>query len=80
MKVALVLLDTSLQGEGLVRGVDYEFVVNSHDEWQIETRPSVAQFVGEQACTAMAKSGTLLAFLCPISGTFKTGNNWAETH
>jgi DNA polymerase I-like protein with 3'-5' exonuclease and polymerase domains len=36
MKRALVILDTNLQEEGYVPGVNYEFVANVHDEWQIE--------------------------------------------
>jgi DNA polymerase-1 len=38
MKRALVILDDQLQKEGYVPGVNYEFVANIHDEWQIECR------------------------------------------
>jgi len=42
MKQALVILDDTLQNEqGLTPGVDYEFVANVHDEWQIECKPDM---------------------------------------
>ncbi|MFN3077211.1 MAG: DNA polymerase, partial [Alphaproteobacteria bacterium] len=42
MKQALVLLDTRLQQ----LGIDYKFVANVHDEWQIEVAEDYADMVG----------------------------------
>lgn len=80
MKRALVVLDRSLQGAGLVPGQDYEFVANVHDEWQIEVVPSHAEFVGQQAANAIFQAGEDYSFRCPLAGQFVVGDNWADTH
>lgn len=80
MKRALVLLDTRLQARGYVPGVDYEFVLNVHDEWQIECWPDIAVEIGEAAIAAIKSAGDHYDFRCPLSGAYKIGQTWAETH
>jgi DNA polymerase I-like protein with 3'-5' exonuclease and polymerase domains len=80
MKEALVILDKKLQAGGLVPGKDYEFVANVHDEWQIETRAGFARGVGQCATAAIKEAGESFNFECPISGSYKIGETWAETH
>lgn len=80
MKWALVFLDDALQAAGLVPGVHYEFVANSHDEWQIETMEQHAEFIGQQARDAIAAAGKRFAFPCPLAGDHKVGRTWADTH
>lgn len=80
MKKALVILDTDLQAAGLVPGVDYEFVANVHDEWQIEVLAQHAEFVGQTAKAAISKAGDYFGFRCRLDGEYKVGRNWAETH
>ena len=81
MKMALVLLDERLQFLGLEPGNDYEFVANIHDEFQIECKEKYAKrFIGPQAERAITRAGEYYEFGCPLSGTFKIGRNWAETH
>jgi DNA polymerase I-like protein with 3'-5' exonuclease and polymerase domains len=80
MKKALVLLDESLQLVGHQPGVDYEFVANVHDEWQIECRPEIAQEVGKLAVEAIRAAGGHFGFRCPLDGDFSVGTTWAETH
>lgn len=80
MKKALVLLDRRLQARGYVPGVDYEFVANVHDEWQIECNPEIAEEVGEAARAAIRSAGEYFKFRCPLDGEFKVGTCWAETH
>jgi DNA polymerase I len=80
MKVALVELDKMLQSKGYIAGVNYEFVANVHDEWQIECDESIAESVGLCAVAAMEKAGTVLNFRCPITGEYRSGSSWAETH
>lgn len=80
MKKALVILDTRLQAAGLVPGVNYEFVANVHDEWQIEVDEDRAEFVGQTAVASIRAAGDAFGFRCPLDGEFKVGNNWAETH
>jgi DNA polymerase I-like protein with 3'-5' exonuclease and polymerase domains len=80
MKKALVCLDDILQRAHLIPGKDYEFVLNIHDEWQIECRPDIAKFIGESAKNAINIAGQLLDLKCPMAGEYKVGQNWAETH
>ena len=76
MKLALVNLDRMLQDNGLVPGVDYEFVGNIHDEFQIEVKESLAEFVAKASEDAIAAVEANV----PLAGEAKIGNNWAETH
>lgn len=80
MKKALVMLDAALQLSGLVPGQDYEFVANVHDEWQIEARPEVAEFVGQTAAESIRRAGDAFGFRCPLAGQFSIGRTWADTH
>jgi DNA polymerase I-like protein with 3'-5' exonuclease and polymerase domains len=80
MKRALVILDDLLQKEGYVPGVNYEFVANVHDEWQIECDEGIADNVGRLAVAAIREAGVSFAFRCPLSGEFRVGSSWAETH
>jgi DNA polymerase I-like protein with 3'-5' exonuclease and polymerase domains len=80
MKKALIILDEDLQNAGLVPGVDYEFVANVHDEFQIEVVEDKAKFVGESARKAIQKAGEALGFNCPLDGEFAIGSSWADTH
>lgn len=80
MKRALVILDTNLQQMGFVPGKDYEFVLNVHDEWQIETLPEIADTVGTQAADAIRLAGEFYNFRCPLKGSYDIGKTWADTH
>jgi len=80
MKKALVILDARLQAAGLVPGVDYEFVANVHDEFQIEVREEHADTIGATARAAIVEAGTALGFRCPLDGAFVVGRDWCETH
>lgn len=80
MKQALVILDDDLQAEGFVPGVNYEFVANVHDEWQIETDEDIADHVGQIAKQAIVKAGEAFRFRCPLDGDYSVGLNWADTH
>ena len=80
MKKALVILDNMLHESGLTPGVDYEFVANIHDEWQIECRPEVADEVGTTAVAAIRAAGTHFKLACPLDGEYRIGRTWADTH
>ncbi len=80
MKKALSILDTRLQDMGLIPGVNYEFVGNIHDEWQIEVDENLAELVGITATESINAAGDYFGFRCPLAGEYKVGNNWAETH
>ncbi|MGV1762809.1 DNA polymerase [Rhizobium rhizogenes] len=80
MKKALVILEGLLTSEGFVAGVDYEFVGNIHDEWQIDTDPAIAERVGFLATEAIRLAGEALNFRCPLKGNYDIGANWGQTH
>lgn len=80
MKKALVMLDDFLREAGMRSGIDYEFVANVHDEWQIEVREPLAESVGRAARTSIVAAGEALRFRCPLDGGYVVGKNWAETH
>ena len=76
MKKALVLLDKTLQ----LNTVDYKFVANIHDEWQIEVPKDKAEFIGKFAVDSIIKAGEHFNLRCPLDGEYKIGGNWSETH
>lgn len=81
MKQALVILDEDLQSAGYRPGIDYEFVANIHDEFQIEVfNPNNADIVGRAACLAITKAGEHFNFRCRLDGAYNIGRSWKETH
>ena len=81
MKRALVWLDALLQSASLVPGVDYEFVLNVHDEWQVECKDKdIAAQVGRGSKEAFKVAGEYYGLKCPIDGDYDIGKSWAETH
>ena len=80
MKKALAILNNTLSAQGLVHGKDYAFVANVHDEWQIETLPSLAEKVGQLSVESIKKAGEAFNFACPLDATYRVGTTWAETH
>ena len=79
MKKALVILDADLRAD-YRQGKEYEFVLNVHDEWQVEADSAIADGVGRRSLDALRSAGEHFHFRCPIAGEYKTGRNWAETH
>ena len=80
MKVALVIFDGALQEAGFIPGVDYEFCLNVHDEWQVECRKEIADKVGKLGVTAIEEAGRVLKMRVPLTGEYSVGVNWEETH
>jgi len=76
MKKALSLLDTKLK----LNTIDYKFVANIHDEWQVEVKESQAHFVGLRAIDSIKEAGEHFNLRCPLDGEYKIGDNWSETH
>ena len=76
MKKALSLLDNKLK----LNTIDYKFVANIHDEWQVEVRESQAHFVGLRAIDSIKEAGEYFNLRCPLDGEYKIGDNWSETH
>ena len=76
MKEALVIADGWLREADL----DYQFVANVHDEWQVEVLEQQADRAGQILQDAIQAAGTTLDMRCPLDGEYHVGNNWAETH
>lgn len=79
-KQATVYAYDDLIETGLVWGKDFVQVAHVHDEVQFEVRKGLEETVGKIVVQAMVKAGEHFNFRCPISGEFKHGNNWCETH
>jgi len=76
MKQALVILDRKIKSAK----IDAQFVVNVHDEWQIEVVEEHAETVGKMAIDSIAEAGLFFEMRCPLAGEYKVGSNWKETH
>jgi len=76
MKKGLVLLDERLK----LSDIDYKFVANIHDEWQIEVKECQANKVGQLAVDSIIKAAKDFNMRCALDGEFKIGRSWNETH
>jgi DNA polymerase I-like protein with 3'-5' exonuclease and polymerase domains len=76
MKQALVILSNKIKKDK----IDAHFVVNVHDEFQLEVRRDQAEIVGKLAVESIADAGVLLELNCPLTGDYKIGSSWAQTH
>ena len=79
-KRATVILYNNLAAKGYVFGEDYAFVAHIHDEIQIQAKEELADIIGQEAVKAFEQAGEYYDFRCPITGEYKVGQNWAETH
>ena len=76
MKQGLVMLDELLK----LNNMEYKFVANIHDEWQIEVPKDKADFIGKFAVESIVNAGKHFNLRCPLDGEYKIGANWSETH
>lgn len=76
MKQALVFLSQSIE----LAGIPACIVANVHDEWQVEVDEWFAESVGRLGVAAIEQAGRHFDMKCPLTGEFKIGNNWSETH
>jgi DNA polymerase I-like protein with 3'-5' exonuclease and polymerase domains len=76
MKQGLVMLDEFLK----LNNMEYKFVANIHDEWQIEVPKDKADFIGKFAVESIVNAGKHFNLRCPLDGEYKIGANWSETH
>jgi DNA polymerase-1 len=76
MKKALIILDEYAK----LWGIDYEFVGNIHDEFQVEVRESQSHEFGRLAVASIQAAGIQLGLRCPLDGEYKVGNKRADTH
>ena len=76
MKRALAMLDSLIK----LNTYDAKFVANIHDEWQMEVREDIADHVGALAVGCLEKAGEYYNMRCPLTGEYKIGGDWSETH
>ncbi len=76
MKKALIILEDNIR----LNGLDAKFVANIHDEWQIQVIEKQADFVGRLGVEAIEKAGQHYNMRCPLTGEYKIGDSWYETH
>ena len=76
MKRGLVILND----KALEKGLDFKFVANIHDEWQVEVREDHAETFGALAVQSIIDAGEYYNMKCPLDGEYKIGDNWSETH
>lgn len=55
-------------------------VVWSHDEIQVEVDEDIADEFGKTAVECIARAEKFFNIRVPLTGEYKIGNNWAETH
>ena len=76
MKRALLMLHNLIH----LQSLDARFVANIHDEWQMEVQEDITDFVGELAVRCIERAGEYYNLRCPLTGEYKIGDNWSETH
>lgn len=69
-----------MKERGYVSGKDYQQVGFVHDEIQVLAREGLEDVVGSTAVEAISVSGDIYGVRIPLTGEYKVGKNWAETH
>jgi hypothetical protein len=77
MKYAMVIADQTITERF---GDDAYGLIRYHDEEQWECSPEVAEEVGRLGVESIERAGKVLKLNVPVTGEYKVGNNWAETH
>ena len=76
MKKAL----TELDHYATIRKLEYKFIGNIHDEFQVEVLESQAEVFGRLAVECIKAAGIHFNMRCPLDGEYKVGDTWAQTH
>ena len=76
MKVAAILARRHI----LRRGLDGFYVGNIHDEGQLDSAETDAEEVGKVCVQSISEAGLYLGFKVPLTGNYKVGFTWADTH
>ncbi len=80
MKKAVCLFNAEMKQRGYVFGKDYAQVVMVHDEIQATCKKEIADELGKCFVRCIAGAGVHYASRCPLTGEYKIGQNWKETH
>lgn len=77
-KQAIVEFDSMIKAKGWSDRVHQ--VAWVHDEIQVESDEEIADEVGQLAVLSFQKAGEYFNFRIPITGEYRVGGSWAETH
>jgi len=75
-KNAWVILFEKLRAQG----IKAKPALNVHDEAQILVPTEQASLVGKLGVASIEEAGIKLGFKCPLTGAYRIGRNWSETH
>jgi len=64
----------------LAKSLEYNQLGVIHDEIQIECDPAIADEIGSLVVEAMEQTADYYKLNCPITGEYKVGTSWNETH
>jgi len=67
-------------GSAQYEGLKYKQIGVIHDEIQIECNPNDADYIGMLIIDAMKCTTEYYKLNCPMTGTYKIGRSWNETH
>ena len=69
-----------LTERGFTRNKDYRQVAFVHDEVQVLVREDIGDEIGHLCIEAIKRAGEYYKLRVPLTGEYKLGRNWAETH
>lgn len=76
MKTAMVIADKEIKA----RGLPAHGLIRYHDEEQWECQEDVADEVGQIGVESIERAARYWNLNVPVTGEYKIGNNWANTH
>jgi DNA polymerase I-like protein with 3'-5' exonuclease and polymerase domains len=79
-KKATVMMFDEITRRGYIWGTDWALMAHVHDEVQCWARPEIAEEIGKIAVWAFEQAGLYYNFRCPVTGEYKIGDNWFDTH
>lgn len=74
--------DNGWYWKALASGIPFRLVNLVHDEWQVEVLSSKedADRIGQMMCDSLEDVYKQFDLFCPLSGSYKVGRNWEDTH
>jgi len=67
--------------EAKAKNIRFRLVDLVHDEWQVECPTyEEAEKIGELMCQSLTEVGKKFGMFCDLTGDYRIGKNWKETH
>lgn len=76
----VVAFNEMIREAGFVRNRDFRQVAFVHDEIQVLVRADLGEEIGNLCVKAIERAGEYYKLRVPLTGEYKLGKNWAETH